>query len=234
MSPRSQSVPPNFPGKSALTSQHNAFYCERIRIGTPSSIQVPHSPMKAKFKEKIQQKEALVALKTFGNALGKPSRITHQMKDITVNKHLAKSRNKISRKSNKEKLTDVNEKNTKNTTARTKFICEKRKSEMNATDKLYQKKIKYDNIENCLHSSKLTFDATSEDKNLNQPRLDNTTGDGPAIASILSDADFDSNIDEGRKINTCLSTTIKSIKEDLTGKDKSKAQRSILQYFTVE
>ena len=78
-------------------------------IGPPSSTtltQAPHSPMKTKVNEKIQQKVALVALKKCGGTMGKSSRITPEIRDLTGTKGFDKFERKLKRKSNKEKFTE--------------------------------------------------------------------------------------------------------------------------------
>ena len=225
-SPRSQSLPPDFPENCDSSLRHNAF----IRAATPS---IPvHSPMKAKFKEKFQQKEALVAVKKFGgNTLGKSSRIIQAIKDLTGSQNVTKVHRKQLKAHHKGKFTEVKDKHVEHNKATAqKYKCEKRKSEMDDNE-LNQKKIKYDKIEKCLHSSEASTDEHVEGKRFNELEFDDRSSDILPNPGAVSESILNSKHDSKTERSA---QSITSEKVTDISKDISKTQPSILQYFTVK
>ena len=162
-----------------------------------------------------------MALKKFGNTLGKSSRITQEIKDITGNKRLEKLERKVKRKSNKEKFTEMKEGQEKNTVARrtSRLLGEKRKSEINETENSYKKKRfkgqnkeKWVVAEKCLNSSKVI-------------KCDNER-ENKVKSSTIQNAQNTSRSENQRNSN--------QMTKDGNPKDNLKAQRSILQYFNVQ
>ena len=219
---RSQSLPPNFtPSDSVTSSQPQPFRMERKFVGPPSSqtlTQAPHSPMKAKFNEKIQQKDTLVTLKKFGGAMGKSSRITPEIRDLTGNKGFDKIERKLKRKSNKEKFTELKEGQDEYTAAKrtSQLLAEKRKYQFNETDSPYKKKrLKRQNKEKWVVSEKCLNSSSRGANGVENTMKGNTLQNAQKVRS--------ENINPTSNQTTAFSP-----------KDNSKTQRSILQYFNVQ
>ena len=232
VSPRSQSLPPNFTEPPILLPQ----LLESARKGPhlDSSNNLPNSPLKSKFRGKIRQKEALTTLKKFGSGLERVSKISREIKVVPPSTgKIENNQETLAGKCTKGSSIQLKENSNKKRIPTTRNISGKRKTLLNSPSKLYNKKIKLDNVENFLCPLTTNYNSLSESQLINRNELRTKNTDETSFISTESGNKIPFSSKDN--ILNSISAEPEYIKKKTNMcKKASKTQKSILQYFKTD